>query len=71
MSAPLDISYAKLHVAIHIPGLGEFGPTLTADLNNYKKVDKMSFDGSFLILEIKNHKVLVPEGNITHMVLRA
>lgn len=69
MESTTYISFAVLHGTLFVPGVGQFGPTLTTEAAADKaKGVKMVLEGSFLKAQIKGTDILIPLTNISHMI---
>lgn len=67
------VTYAALHYPIFVPGSGQVGPTLTAQLSNGSKQAEMTLELPFVrvVVENKGSKttLMVPLTSFTHMVV--
>lgn len=63
------VTYACLHGPIFIPGLGQFGPTMTADNVGKTKDLRMILVDGFLLCDIKGIDVAVPLAYVSHVKL--
>lgn len=69
-----ELSYGVLHAPIFIPGIGQFGPTLSKIPSGTSKGVKMTVDEHFVTLEVADKQgqlveVAVPLNMFTHMTI--
>lgn len=64
-----EVTYAALHGGpIFIPGVGQYGPTLTVGAGStISRITKMTLSETTLNVEMDKIKVLIPLANVTHM----
>lgn len=62
-----SVMYACLQGTIFIPGVGQKGPTLTADLTG-KDLKMTQFD-NFLVVETKGVKVRISNAMVSHTIV--
>lgn len=65
-----EVTYAKLHTPLFIPGLGDYKQTLDASVIGPDMKLKMYLLESYLLLVTKGKKVAIPLANVTHMLLK-
>jgi len=65
-----EVTYAKLHGPIFIPGDANYKDTLTNMPEGPDRKLKLYLqDGALLLITGKGSEVLIPLANVTHMVL--
>ncbi len=70
MDNKVEVKYACLHNPIFIPGAGQYGPTLTADVTGKTKDLVMSLENSLLTVKTKGVTALIPISMVTHLVTK-
>lgn len=68
------VLFAKLHSVIHVPNIGQFGPTLTDAGDGANKAVSMVMVGNDIIeATVRGSKTVIsiPTLNCTHFVLEA
>lgn len=68
----IEVTYVRLHELIFVPNtVGQIGPVLTAEGPTAKTHDLkmwLTQDNMFLLVILKNHKVMVPMANVAFFV---